>query len=95
MIQFAEIEMKPVECDYYSISGAARYLGVSRGTIDHYLAKGILPYEDRPPGRGKGIYRNIRIRRTDLDRLREMWYRTKAPKRQTERPDRIILLPRT
>ena len=49
-----------------TIAEAADYACVSRGTINNWLVKSILPYEELPSG-GDGSYRFVRIRRQDID----------------------------
>ena len=73
---------------------AADYAGVSRGMVRYWLTSGQLNYFDLP-GRGKGIYRNRRIRRVDLDDFLGKYYHTARPDRQSKGSDSIILLPRT
>ena len=51
-----------------TISEAAKYACVSRGTIESWLARGLLPYEELPgTGEGKGTQRFRRARRVDFD----------------------------
>ena len=83
--------MKPL----LSIPEATRYSGFSRGMITNWLDAGVIPYVDLPPGRGKGVYRNRRIRRVDMDAFLEKYYHTGRPNRKVTTADPIILLPRT
>jgi len=74
-----------------SISEAAEYACVGRSTVENWLSRGLLPYEELP-GRG-GKNRLRRIRRDDLDCFLDMSYR--AVRRKTHKDDgEIILLPR-
>ena len=57
----------------FSIKEAAEYACVSRATIDNWLIKGILPFEELP-GRGKGAYCFRRIRKIDLDAFLNKFY---------------------
>ena len=52
----------------FTIDEAADYACVSRGTIENWMAKGILPYEELPSG-GNGVYSFKRIRKVDIDGL--------------------------
>jgi len=85
---------KLIEDPLLSISETARCLGVSRSMVNNWLDAGRLPYVKLPPGRGKGIYRNRRIRQVDLDDFLEKHYHTGRPNCQSKVSDRIILLPR-
>ena len=68
---------KNVQCQrILSIKQAAAYIGVSRGTLNQWLNRGLLPYEELP-GRG-GVYHFRRIRREDLDNFLEHHYRRSA-----------------
>ena len=78
----------------FTLSEAAEFAGVSRGMVLFWLTSGQLNYLDLP-GRGKGIYRNRRIRRVDLDDFLGKYYHTARPDRQSKVSDSIILLPRT
>ena len=51
----------------FTIKEAAEYACVSRGTIETWVAKGILPFEELP-GTGKK-QRFRRIRKKDMDEL--------------------------
>ena len=76
-----------------SISEAARYLCVSRGTIENWLAKGLLPCEEFP-GRGKGTYRFRRIRLEDLVFFHDSYYKVSYQTDKVEEGKPLILLPR-
>jgi excisionase family DNA binding protein len=72
-----------------SIAEAARYACVSRGTIENWLTKGILPCEELP-SRGNGAYRFRRIRKQDLEEfLDKSYYKTES---KTNSSDKLILL---
>ena len=62
-----------------SIAEAARYACVSRGTIENWIAKKILPCEELP-SRGKGAYRFRRIRSEDLNALLNSSYNSSCNK---------------
>ena len=49
----------------FSISEAAQYACVSRGTVEYWIAHGLLPYEKLPGTGDKQRFR--RIRKKDLD----------------------------
>lgn len=76
-----------------TIAEAAEYACVSRGTINNWLVKGILPYEELPSG-GDGSYRFLRIRRQDLDELLNRSYNQIKSKSSKIKKDELILLPR-
>ena len=50
----------------FSISEAAEYACVSRGTLHTWVVSGMLTYENLP-GRGDGSHKFRRIRKSDLD----------------------------
>jgi excisionase family DNA binding protein len=78
-----------------SIREAAEYACVSRGTIDSWLVKGLLPFEELP-SKGKGKYCFRRIRKTDLDVFLDTLRSNVQPKsspKQTHYKE-LILLPR-
>ena len=79
-----------------TIAESAAYACVSRGTIENWLAKGILPFEELP-GRGEGQYRFRRIRREDLDTFLNSNYKQPQEK-ENNKPQKnkkeLILLPR-
>jgi len=78
-----------------SIREAALYACVSRGTVDNWLAKGMLPYEELP-SRGKGKYCFRRIRKTDLDVFLNKFYQKNdvSISYKSKENKGIILLPR-
>ena len=57
----------------FNINEAAEYACVSRGTIENWLNKGLIPYEELP-SRGKGLYHYRRIRKKDLDDFLNKFY---------------------
>ena len=57
-----------------TIVEAAKYAGVSRGTINFWIRSGKLPFENLPT-KGK-FYKMIRIRKEDLDKFLESFYST-------------------
>ena len=75
-----------------TISEAAKYACVSRTTIDNWLSRGILAYEELPGG-GSGAYRFRRIRLTDLDAFLDGSRREPAAPGHREGSTRIVLLP--
>ena len=79
-----------------TIAEAAEYTCVSQGTIENWLAKGILPFEELP-SRGNGQYRFRRIRREDLNTLLNSNYK-QPQKKENNKPQKnkkeLILLPR-
>ena len=64
-----ETEIKRV----LSIAEAARYAEVSRGTLESWLVRGLLPYENLPSA-GGGKHRFRRIRKADLDEFLDKCY---------------------
>ena len=56
-----------------TVAEAARHACVSRGTIDNWIAKRLLPVEELP-SRGNGSYRFLRIRKHDLDEFLDKFY---------------------
>jgi len=57
----------------FTIKEAAEYACVSRSTVENWLTKGMLPYEELP-NLGEGKYRFRRVRRHDLDKFLERLY---------------------
>ena len=58
-------KIKIIEKRAFTVTEAAEYACVSRGTLNNWLAKGLLKYEELP-GNGEK-QRFIRIRKKDLD----------------------------
>ena len=56
-----------------TIMEAAEYACVSRSTIENWLTKGLLPFEEIP-NLGEGKYRFRRIRKHDLDEFLDTLY---------------------
>ena len=77
------------------ITEAAEYSCVSRATIENWLVKGLLPYEELP-GAGSGAHRFRRIRKQDLDDFLNRFYQTNVKVSDTNQrtPEKAILLPR-
>ncbi|MCE5273081.1 helix-turn-helix domain-containing protein [bacterium] len=78
----------------FSISEAARYAAVSRGTICSWLESGRLPFEELPTS---GSYRFRKVRRVDLDSFLDRHYQDGSRKKeppQEHRPSEWFLLPR-
>ena len=84
-----------IEKRAFTVTEAAEYACVSRGTIENWLAKGLLKYEELP---GNGTkQRFIRIRKKDLDELLDRYVReTKTPnqKKANEEHKGMFLLPK-
>lgn len=59
----------------FSVSGSAKYIGVSPWTVRGLIAAGILPKVTIPAGDGRDL-RLDRIDREDLDRLIAAWKET-------------------
>jgi excisionase family DNA binding protein len=77
-----------------SIAEAARYACVSRGTIENWITKKILPCEELP-GRGSGAYRFRRIRKQDLDSfLNQSYSNSGTMNTNTDNESDVFLLPR-
>ena len=77
------------------ISEAAEYACVSRGIIESWLNKGLLPYEELP-STGTGSHRFRRIRKQDLDEFLRQYYQTNVKCSDTKQYslEKVILLPR-
>ena len=79
-----------------TISEAAEYACVSRGSVESWLAKGLLSYEELPRTGEKQHFR--RIRKKDLDAFLDRNLRAnKAPHHQSDNGEHkgIFLLPKT
>jgi hypothetical protein len=50
----------------FTLAEAAAYACVSRGTVHTWIVTGLVPFEELP-GRGGGLHRFRRIRKSDLD----------------------------
>ena len=78
-----------------TIREAAEYACVSRGTIENWLTRGVLPFEELP-SRGTGKYCFRRIRKTDLDAFLNRFYITprETTTQNQKHQNRPFLLPR-
>ena len=76
-----------------TISEAAEYACVSRGTIQYWLNKGMLPFEELP-SIGLGTYRFRRIRKEDIDEFLDQFYRKSKSLLEKESKNKLILLPK-
>ena len=79
----------------FTIKEAAEYACVSRSTVENWLNKGLLPFEELP-GRGNGLYHYRRIRKNDLVELLNKFYLkyyiTQSDNKKVSKE--LILLPR-
>ena len=77
------------------ISEAAEYACVSRGIIENWLNKGLLPFEELPSS-GTGAHRFRLIRKQDLDEFLRQYYQTNVKCSDTKQDSlkKVILLPR-
>jgi len=57
----------------FSVSEAAEYACVGRSTLEGWITKRLLPYEELP-GRGDNKYRFLRIRKKDIDAFLDSHY---------------------
>ncbi len=73
-----------------SISEAANYACVSRSTVENWLNRRLIPFEELPGRKGK--YRFRRIRKSDLDRFLNDSYSDGDDHISDEK---LIILPRT
>jgi len=81
-----------------TIAEAAKYTCVSRGTLELWITKRLLAFEELP-GQGNGRKRFRRIRKSDLDEFLEKHYKDalspiKPEKKPLELRGKIHLLPR-
>lgn len=60
-----------------TVAEAARYACVSRGTLELWLAKRLLPFEELP-GQGNGRKKFRRIRHADLDAFLDKHYKERS-----------------
>lgn len=77
----------------FTISEAAEYACVSRGTIENWISKGLLPFEELP-GRGTGVYCFRRIRKEDIDNFLNKFYQHYNRKYKQKLKNELTLLPR-
>ncbi len=79
----------------FTIKEAADYACVGRTTVENWLKKGLLPYEELP-GRGEGLYHYRRVRKKDLDdfinKFYLKYYRPHSDNKKVSKE--LILLPR-
>ena len=82
----------------FNIAEAARYAHVSRGTIESWIHKNLIAYEELP-NTGKGIHKFRLIRKADLDAFLDKCYHatpvpTKQNKTKTLNESEIFLMPK-
>lgn len=80
----------------FTITEAAEYACVSRGTIEFWMAKGILPFENLPGTGEKQRFR--RVRKKDLDELLDRSLVENPTQKQPESRQKhqmVFLLPKT
>ena len=88
--------MKTIDKRAFSINEAAEYACVSRATVENWLIRGILPFEELP-SRGNGAYCFRRIRKTDLDTFLNKHYQQNSfsvKQNKNKEFREMILLPR-
>jgi len=68
---------KPEHKRAFTVAEAAKYACVSRGIVELWIAKRLLPFEELP-GQGNGRKRFRRIRRLDLDAFLDTHYKKRA-----------------
>jgi excisionase family DNA binding protein len=78
----------------FTISEAAEYACVSRGTVDHWLAKRLLPFEELPCT--GTIQRLRRIRKKDLDEFleRNLVHTPEPPQKVKQSHTGLYLIPK-
>ena len=79
-----------------TIAETAEYTCVSRGTVESWLAKGLLPYEELPGTGSKQRFR--RIRKKDLDTFLDQNIKVNKAthhKDDTREQKSIFLLPKS
>ena len=76
-----------------TIKEAAEYACVSRGTIQNWISRDLLPFE-KLPGSGTGPYCFRRIRKEDLDNFLNQSYQQNNDKLKKELKNKLILLPK-
>ena len=74
-----------------TISEAAEYACVSRGTMENWLIKRLLPFEEFP-GRGNGTQKFRRIRLSDLNKFLDSHYCESRQRNKAEKSEPLILL---
>ena len=83
---------EPKEKRAFTLTEAAEYACVSRSTVENWISKGLLPFEELP-GRGTGLYCFRRIRKEDLDNFLNQYYQQNN-KLKKESKNKLILLPK-
>ena len=77
-----------------TVAEAARYVCVSRSTMENWLAKGLIPYEELP-GSGTATHRFRRVRKMDIDEFLDRCYsQAQEVGRREERKRLVLLRPR-
>ena len=80
----------------FNVSEAAQYACVSRGTVEYWLMKGLLPYEELP---GKGEKQRFRrIRKKDIDAFLDgnlKVNRARSGQPAQEKQSGVFLMPKT
>jgi len=77
-----------------TIKDAAEYACVSRGTVDNWLRRGLLSYEELPSRGGK--YRFIRIRKDTLDKFLNSYEKSEnVPENVHNMKNEVFLFPKT
>jgi len=77
----------------FTIKEVSEYACVSRSTVENWLAKGILPFEDLP-GRVSGSSRFKRIRKADLDIFLDQFYQQNFKTNKKRESEELFLIPR-
>ncbi len=75
-----------------TLTEAAEYACVSKGSIKNWLSQRLLPFEEFP-GRGDGSHRFIRIRLKDLKAFLDSNYHKPNQTNKVKKDDNLILLP--
>ena len=75
-----------------TLTEAAQYACLSRGTVQNWISQGLLPFEEFP-GRGDGFKRLIRIRLEDLKAFLDLNYHKPNQINKVKKQDNLILLP--
>ena len=75
-----------------TLTEAAQYACLSRGSIQNLISQGLLPFE-KFPGRGAGFKRLIRIRMEDLKAFLDSHYHKPNQINKVKKDDNLILLP--
>ena len=77
----------------FTIPEAAEYTCVSRSTIENWMEKGILPFENLP-GRGSSKYQFKSIRKVDLDNFLDKFYQQNFKPNKKKESKELFLIPR-